>query len=409
MTEPKIRFRTDDGSAFPDWEEVRFGDVFTEISQKTSDTDTYPLYSLTIEDGVTAKSERYERSYLLTKNEDNYKIVPPNAFVYNPMNLRFGALAPNHQDMKVCVSQYYNVFEIKDESTLVFWENYLVSSLMLKHYFSIATGSLIEKLRVHYTNFVEIRKRLPSLPEQQKIADFLNNVDEVIAASEEEVANLEQQKKAAMQKIFSQEVRFKKENGSDFPDWEETKILDLLIQPITDGPHETPILVEEGVPFVSVEAVENGRINLSKRRGNITKEYDIICAKKYKPQLYDVYMVKSGATTGKLAIVTTEDDFNIWSPLAAMRTASKTEAFFLFYLLQSDILQKQVWTKLSLGNQPNLGMRALEAFDAVRPCLEEQHLIADFLISYDEAITVAKQELAKWKELKKGLLQQMFV
>ena len=74
MTEPKIRFRTDDGSAFPDWEEVRFGDVFTEISQKTSDTDTYPLYSLTIEDGVTAKSEKYERSYLLTKDEDNYKI-----------------------------------------------------------------------------------------------------------------------------------------------------------------------------------------------------------------------------------------------------------------------------------------------------------------------------------------------
>lgn len=104
-----------------------------------------------------------------------------------------------------------------------------------------------------------------------------------------------------------------------------------------------------------------------------------------------------------------EDDFNIWSPLAAMRTASKTEAFFLFFMLQSDLLQRQVWTKLSLGNQPNLGMRALEEFNAVRPCLEEQRLIAAFLFDFDEAIAAAKKELELWKELKKGLLQQMFV
>ena len=204
-------------------------------------------------------------------------------------------------------------------------------------------------------------------------------------------------------------MRFKREDGTDFPEWEDVTVLDMLIQPITDGPHETPKFVENGIPFVSVESIENGRINFDKKRGNITREYDELCAKKYKPQLYDVYMVKSGATTGKLAIVTIEADFNIWSPLAAMRTASRAEAFFLFYMLQSDLLQKQVWTKLSLGNQPNLGMRALEEFDAVRPCLEEQKLIADFLSNFDEAISAAKKELVLWKKLKKGLLQQMFV
>lgn len=120
-------------------------------------------------------------------------------------------------------------------------------------------------------------------------------------------------------------------------------------------------------------------------------------------------MVKSGATTGKVAIVTITDDFNIWSPLAAMRTSSKTEAFFLYYQLQSDMIQNQVWTKLSLGNQPNLGMRALELFSAVRPCLAEQQKIVDCLSSLDEVIETQKATLSAWEELKKGLLQQMFV
>ena len=67
----------------------------------------------------------------------------------------------------------------------------------------------------------------PCLEEQQKIADFLSTVDEVIAQSEAEVQNLEQQKKAAMQKIFSQEVRFKREDGSDYPVWEKRKFVDI--------------------------------------------------------------------------------------------------------------------------------------------------------------------------------------
>lgn len=250
---------------------------------------------------------------------------------------------------------------------------------------------------------------VPSLPEQQKIAEFLSTIDTVIEKQKETVSAWEERKKGVMQKLFSQEVRFKADDGSEFPEWENVTVLDLLVQPITDGPHETPVLEENGVSFVSVEAIDNGRVNLTKRRGFISKEYDNVCAKKYKPRLYDVYMVKSGATTGKVAIVTITDDFNIWSPLAAMRTSSKTEAFFLYYQLQSDMIQNQVWTKLSLGNQPNLGMRALELFSAVRPCLAEQQKIVDCLSSLDEVIETQKATLSAWEELKKGLLQQMFV
>ena len=104
------------------------------------------------------KTDRYEREFLVKKEGDNYKIVPPNAFVYNPMNLRFGALKVNHEKFSVSVSGYYDVFSLKDDSVLAFWENYLVTPKMLNYYFSIATGSLVEKLRVHYSQFVRIKR-----------------------------------------------------------------------------------------------------------------------------------------------------------------------------------------------------------------------------------------------------------
>lgn len=216
-----LRFKNDDGIDFPDWEEKSFGDFLITHSEKTSDKDSYPLYSLTIESGVQPKTERYEREFLVKKEGDNYKIVPPNAFVYNPMNLRFGALKVNHEKFSVSVSGYYDVFSLKDDSTLAFWENYLVTPRMLNYYFSIATGSLIEKLRVHYSQFVKIKKAVPSFPEQQKIADFLSTIDTVIEKQKATVEAWEERKKGVMQKLFSQEVRFKADDGSDFPDWEE--------------------------------------------------------------------------------------------------------------------------------------------------------------------------------------------
>lgn len=62
-------------------------------------------------------------------------------------------------------------------------------------------------------------------------------------------------------------------------DWEQRKVLDLLIQPITDGPHETPKLVEKGVPFISVDAIVDNKIDFNRKRGNISEEYDELCCK----------------------------------------------------------------------------------------------------------------------------------
>ena len=275
MIEPKLRFKADDGSQFPDWEEKVFGDFVDTHLEKTSDKDKYPLYSLTIESGVQPKTDRYEREFLVKKEGDNYKIVPPNAFVYNPMNLRFGALKVNHEKFSVSVSGYYDVFSLKDNSVLAFWENYLVTPKMLNYYFSIATGSLIEKLRVHYSQFVKIKKPLPSLPEQQKIAEFLSTIDTVIEKQKGTVVAWEERRKGVMQKLFSQEVRFKADDGSDFPEWEEKKLGEVFkISTETNGDRYS----KQEVLSVSDEYGVVNQIELQGRSfaGNDISKYKVV-------------------------------------------------------------------------------------------------------------------------------------
>lgn len=119
-------------------------------------------------------------------------------------------------------------------------------------------------------------------------------------------------------------IRFKGFND----DWEQRKVLDLLIQPITDGPHETPKLVEEGVPFISVDAIVDNKIDFNRKRGNISEEYDELCCKKYKPQFHDVYLVKSGSLWERLQLSKLLID-STFGRLAAMRCGEKTYPYFL--------------------------------------------------------------------------------
>jgi len=161
--------------------------------------------------------------------------------------------------------------------------------------------------------------------------------------------------------------------------WVVTHIKHILSMPITDGPHSTPVFLDEGVPFVSAEAVSSGRINFNKIRGHISEKDDEIFSQKYSPRLHDVYMIKSGATTGITAIVETQKRFNIWSPLAVMRCKKSYNPYFLLNSLRSDFFQKSVQLSWTFGTQQNIGMGILENLTVCYPPLAEQTQIAVFL------------------------------
>lgn len=184
--------------------------------------------------------------------------------------------------------------------------------------------------------------------------------------------------------------------------WNVCKILYCLKMPLTDGPHTTPELYDDGVPFVSAEAVScgNGRIDFEHIRGFISEEFYQECCKKYVPHIDDIYMIKSGATTGKVAIVDTERKFTIWSPLAVFRTdIQKVLPKYMFYFLQSNGFQKQVELGWSFGTQQNIGMRALERLNIAFPPLPEQKKIADFLDAKCADIDQIRADIEKQIEI----------
>ncbi|MDE0561990.1 restriction endonuclease subunit S, partial [Algoriphagus sp. NF] len=238
------------------------------------------------------------------------------------------------------------------------------------------SNSQIENLEISISN---------NQQEQTAIAAYLDSktaeIDELIADKKRLLELYEEEKTAiinqAVTKGINPDVPMK-DSGiewlGEIPEhWEVVPIKYSLLVPLTDGPHETPALYQEGIPFISAEAIKDDKIDFAKIRGYISQEDHDRYSKKYKPQRGDVYMIKSGATTGNLARVETDEEFNIWSPLAAFRPNPKhTTTDFLFYFMKSVSFFTAVKLGWNYGTQQNIGMNVLENLRMVRPPVEEQ-------------------------------------
>ena len=153
--------------------------------------------------------------------------------------------------------------------------------------------------------------------------------------------------------------------------WARTSIKYVLSIPISDGPHETPDFVDEGVEFLSVDGIQDGELVFDGKRF-ITHEDHARFSKKAKPQLNDVLVGKS-ASVGKVARVKTSAEFNVWSPLAILRADhGKCHPAYLEYALKADTSQQQILLAGNTSTQANIGMDRLAAVGIPLPPIEEQ-------------------------------------
>ena len=393
MTEPKIRFKRDDGSSFPDWEEHELNYYLCVNADRNikHEFDKEDVLSVSGEYGVVNQIEFQGRSFA-GADVRNYHILYNGDIVYTKSPLKenpFGIIKYNDGPDGI-VSTLYAVYHCKDNIVGKLIEYYFDLDSRLNNYLKpLVNIGAKHDMKINNETAISGTVILPSLPEQQKIADFLSNVDEAIAASEEEVANLEQQKKAMMQKIFSQEVRFKKEDGSDFPDWEEKKLEDILDyeQPTRYIVNNTDYSDDYSIPVLTAgQSLILGYTNEDNGIYNATKESPVIIFDDFTTSFHWI-----------------DFSFKVKSSAMKMLTLKSNDCVFKYVL---NAMRNIEYSPASHSRQ---WIATYSQFFIPYPHPDEQQLIADFLTSYDEAITVAKQELEKWKELKKGLLQQMFV
>lgn len=246
--------------------------------------------------------------------------------------------------------------------------------------------------------------KYPSIDEQKKIAEFLSKVDEVIAEREEEVKDLEQQKKGLMQKIFSQQIRFTDSNNNPYPDWKEKILYDIT--DVRDGTHDSPKYVSFGYPLVtSKNLTKDGKLDFTDISYITENDYNEI-NKRSKVHIGDILFGMIG-TIGK-PVVIQQDNFAIKN-VALIKNNNDNINRYLVHYLQSDDILRQFHVEIAGGTQKFIALGLIRNLKILLPCLEEQQKIANLLSKLDELIEEKKALLSDWQSFKKGLLQQMFV
>lgn len=326
-------------------------------------------------------------------------------------------------DKPACLNS--GIFVIKQKGTyfnqgFLYWM--LCSNVLKEFNIYTQTGATIAHL---YQNvFENMPCILPPLSEQNAIASYLDSVttqiDAAIAQQQKMIELLNERKQIiinnAVTKGLDPNVKMKDSGNiclGEIPEhWDCFKTLYALSMPLTDGPHETPVIYDSGIPFLSAEAVSGGFLDFNHMRGYISQSFYNECCKKYIPQKYDVYMIKSGATTGRTAIVETDEIFTIWSPLAVFRAnIDIIDPYFLLYSLRSTYYIRQVELGWTYGTQQNIGMRTLEKLMICVPPIKEQSLIVNHLKErlgeIDNAIASAEKQISLLQERKQIIINEV--
>lgn len=227
MGKPKIRFK----GYNEDWEQRKLGEVFEQTTNFVNlSKDDIELWSLTVEDGLTPKSERYNREFLV-KKDTNFKEVRPGDIVYNPMNMTLGAVGYNGMSKSVAISGYYTTMITKDGNDSYYINTWLKSPQAISLYKIYATGSLIEKQRVQFPTLSTIPAVFPKYEEQHKIGCYFEAIDHLITLHQHKCDEMKKFKKCMLQKMFPKnskkvpEIRF----DGFTNDWEQRKLGDLVL------------------------------------------------------------------------------------------------------------------------------------------------------------------------------------
>lgn len=192
-------------------------------------------------------------------------------------------------------------------------------------------------------------------------------------------------------------------------EWARASLKFLVSDRITDGPHETPNFIDEGIPFLSAEAIKFSKLDFSRKRSYISLKLHEKYSLKCLPQRDDIFMVKSGNTTGAVAIVETDEVFNIWSPLALIRCNKKIVIpRYVYYSMLADYFQTSVQLSWSQGTQPNIGMGVIENLHLTYPELTVQHKVVSFLdhetAKIDNLIEKQQQLIELLKEKRQAVI-----
>ena len=387
MAAPKLRFKEFEG----DWEKKTLGEVVKFSNSRRiplSESDrqkrqgTYRYYGAS---GVIDYIDDYifDGQYILI-GEDGANILTRSS------TLAFVV------EGKFWVNNHAHIFQSKKGDN-----NFLATYLESLNYEKYNSGTAQPKLNLE--NLKKVIVADPSKEEQTKIASFLSAVYEKISQLTQKHQLLSQYKQGMMQKLFSQQLRFKADDGSEFGAWDTVTLNE--VSDVRDGTHDSPKYVREGYPLITSKNLKNGKLDFSNINYISKKDFENI-NKRSNVDVGDIIFGMIG-TIGN-PVLLKSNNFAIKN-VALIKQKNHLSNSFLIHYLNSSFFEKQV-NVLNVGNtQKFLALGQIRLLNILKPCLEEQNKIANFLSAIDQKTEVVAQQIEQAKVWKKGLLQQMFV
>ena len=395
MATPKLRFPEFDEN----WNKQRL-DNFLERVSNPVDVIADQQYT---QIGIRSHGKGIFHKEAITGEELGNKRVfwiEPNALIVNIVFAWERAIAVTSDAEKGMIASHrFPMYLPKNNLSNVDFLRYFFLTDKGQTYLELASpGGAGRNKTLGQSNFAELKIDLPILEEQTKITTFLSAVDEKISQLSQKLHFLGQYKQGMMQKLFSQQIRFKADDGSEFGVWEEKKLGEISTTFSGGTPKSTNKKFYQGtIPFIKSGEISQkhteqfiNELALKESSAKLVKKGDL---------LYALY----GATSGQVAI--SQIDGAINQAVLCIRSNLNTIYLLNFFLWKKD----SILSTYLQGGQGNLSAAILKEIFVPVPCFKEQTQIANFLYSIDQKIDVVSEQLEQAKLWKKGLLQQMFV
>ncbi|VTR43598.1 restriction endonuclease subunit S [Sphingobacterium thalpophilum] len=391
-----------------EWETKKLGEFGEKVKTKNKNNKVKLVFSNSAVQGIVLQDEYFDKSIANKDNLKDYYIVEPFDFVYNPRissNAQVGAMSVNKTGKIGLVSPLYTVFKVNDNSiNLTFLEIIFKTTVWHNYMRSIANyGARDDRMNIKGDDFFALPVKLPSNKEQSKIANFLFLLDQRIQTQNKIIGEINGLKATVIKKIFAGQLKFKDDNGKDFPNWNKTALAEIGEFSGGGTPSSSNIDFWNGnIPWVSSSDLSENNIRSINVSKFITESAIDNSATKLCPA--PMILIVSRVGVGKVAysdrsICTSQDFLNVYN--------FNCNGLFLTYLISKEM--KKAASNTQGTSIKGITASEIKSTEIQLPCKPEQNKIADFLSSIDLKIDIENQFLQKLEEQKKFLLQQMFV
>jgi type I restriction enzyme S subunit len=391
------------------WEQRKVGELLTERNTQAPKSEEYPLMAFMAYEGVAPKGDRYNREFLVNDEANKkYKQTEYGDFIYSSNNLETGSIGLNNYG-KASISPVYSIFQTTELSDSDFIGRLLVRKNFINKMVRWRQGVIYGQWRIHESDFIRIEVTAPSANEQQKIGAFFANLDHLITLHQREYDKTVNIKKAMLEKMFPKDGEDKPEiRFAGFTDaWEQRKVGDHA-EILTGGTPRTTVTEfwePKEIPWMSSGEVNKRRLdstdNMISKAG-----LENSSARWVKANSVLIALAGQGKTRGMVAINSIPLTTN--QSIAAIVPDDSLHYEFVY---QSLLQRYDELRMVSSGDGTRGGLNKQLVSDVFISCpsTDEQKQISSLFASLDHLITLHQRECEKLQNIKKSLLEKMFV